>query len=101
LAEDLRQILHALAQEGQLVNPDLQLGIKKDVYYVNTPVGHDALCRDIDTTDNPYIRNKLQACLQRLEQERQRDAAGQTEPGAFRLIRGGRDETTHDDNTAR
>jgi len=70
-------------------------------YYLNTPAGHDALRRDIDTAGNPVAKSQLQAGLQRLEQERQRDASGQTEPGGLRLIRGGRDETTHDDNTAR
>ena len=57
--------------------------------------------RRIDTEDNPYIRAGLQEGLQRLDQGRLRDAAGQTEPGGLRLIRGGRDETTRDDNTAR
>jgi hypothetical protein len=101
LAEDLRQILHALEQGGQLVALALLYLETKDTYYLNTPTGYDALCRDIGTAGDPFAKSRLQAGLQRLDQMRQRDAAGQTEPVGFRLIRGGRDETTHDDNTAR
>ena len=39
-------------------------------YYLNTPAGHDALRRDIDTAGNPVAKSQLQAGLQRLEQER-------------------------------
>jgi hypothetical protein len=69
LREDLDQLLSSLEDGGQLVPLETWSWYEKDQYYLNIPAGKDALHRDIAAADDGYTKQRLQACLQRLEQK--------------------------------
>lgn len=69
LREDLDLLLGSLEDGGQLVPLETWSWREKDQYYLNTPAGKDALHRDIAAADDGYMKQRLQACLQQLEQQ--------------------------------